>query len=302
MIIVIVDCILGLLWTLKTIGVGTAILWLRKNGVKYRREAYKVCGDWKERRMQLIDALEAAGGGKVIPCGVNEFKLKRAIWRARPGHKGATTVALRVIDGFLYRGQYMAMYTLAWLYASTAILPPRNHFDLHLDILTWVAFASLIETIALVVEALLATLILQNYAHFFRLRWSRESQRLEEFKMFGIRVFRVWIGGASVFYIWQLHWSVLSGPALEDVRAGSPGACIKFLLQCFYFVAVAMSTVGFGDIAPRNGLGQLAMFFLVFASFSWITLAFAVVSTIRSNGFGDRTTDETAGTVPGAPE
>lgn len=72
MIYIIVDTIVAIVWTLKSVSVISAILWLRRHGEEYKERAAQEPRrrDWRERRLALIDAMEASGGGRVPPFGL----------------------------------------------------------------------------------------------------------------------------------------------------------------------------------------------------------------------------------------
>jgi len=190
-----------------------------------------------------------------------------------------------VVDKFIYRGDSMALATAVWAYVHTAVLAPHDN-DLYQFALPAVAFLSLLVTFLLATETLAGALRFDNYGYYFQLRWHKgRVNRDESIRWFGLRLFRVWIAGATTLYLWQVQWSILTGGALHETVSGewhgSLWDCLILYLQCFYFVGITMATVGFGDIIPSQGWGQLAAGTIVLSSFYWVTVIFAAFGNRR---------------------
>jgi|tagenome__1003787_1003787.scaffolds.fasta_scaffold20812091_2 hypothetical protein len=185
-------------------------------------------------------------------------------------------------DRILYRGHYLGLITLAWTFLTTGLLPPSGRLGLHIQFLSFTTFVALIETLLLAGETLLAVLMLGDYSYSFQLNWKPGlTRRMAELKWFTLRLYRVWLAGVTTIYVWHLHWRVLTGPVLIPAAVGFPGSCLRLALQCGYFTEVTMATVGFGDIQPANGLGQLVTFVIILCSFCWVTVTFAAIVTVR---------------------
>ncbi len=126
-----------------------------------------------------------------------------------------------------------------------------------------------------------------------------------------LRVFRVfkmahWLGQANyllsalkssstkilVFLLTVLLINVVVGSTMYVIEGAEAGYDSMF--RGVYWSIVTMSTVGFGDIAPQTGLGQVLAGALMILGYSVIAVPTGIVSAEMASGSGGRGTGRSA--------
>lgn len=95
-----------------------------------------------------------------------------------------------------------------------------------------------------------------------------------------------------------LWWSERGSDAINDKYV--PG-----IFESFWCVITTMTTVGYGDIAPRKWLGRTAAFIMMLTGiglFGWIVGEFAALTTVRSLAAGISSPEDLRGKVVATAE
>lgn len=260
--------ILGLLRWCTTAG---AIHWLRRRGGSYRTELRKYApGDLTGRKLRQI--VEACDGGRVLPWGVLEYKLH---------NRGK---ALRFFACWVYR--------LPTLTASALIayLCVRHVLVVDCSNVAW-SLAATCYQIAVVlsaIEGIYSYVGIGGYRRYYHvgIRLRDEETPDAGDSLYELEVI-VPLGISAVaanllaFCVAQNTWRAFACQIALNVRNVG-----ELLLQGTYFVITSMSTVGYGDIVPRNLWAQVIAVLIHLQSLSLIIGLFATLISfgVRTDG------------------
>ena len=146
--------------------------------------------------------------------------------------------------------------------------------------LIWFAAAlPLLGNAALAFEFVYSNAVLGGYAVPFHGSSPHGAPRvLVELDIFLKRVGTALVGGATLSYV-----AVLDHGGLIGVAPTTHGPTLwaelinraEIYFQCWYFTVTSFTTVGFGDISPKNIVGQGTALLIMLQSFCLIVLVFA---------------------------
>lgn len=270
--------ILLFIWILKLMAICNAIRWLHHDGTSYK--------EYIEEHSPILDneydqAFEACNGNK-LPFGIKDYKLRRFAKRIE-GIKAVTFIA-RFFQAWLFRFNWLIGVTAFYLFFVGWLIPPSRvptSFTLYL-----LALLALGSNIPLSIEAIYAYSTLESYAVSFHMQ-SREKKGLSgDLLLFIKRVLTTVISGATACYVAYIRHDALAG----HITPPEPGDLynqLKIYLQCVYFTATTFATVGYGDIYPNNGMGQLIAFLVEIQSFALVVIVFASLLASRSQQKSD---------------
>jgi hypothetical protein len=285
--------ITGILLTsaiLKLTAILNAIRWLLNHGRNYRDKYLNK--QLPSTRAQYYRALKRCQG-KFFPFGFKDFELHRYIEKTGR-YRGLQHICLplaRLSQAVLLRFNRLTLVATIYLLISSDLIGIK-WFDWpltgeqHLDVSIILVLIILITNIFLSVEAIHSYAILGSYAISFHLlsperdRWSGGTLILVELKVFVQRVVSTICAGSIACYVTHLQFRVLTGSIVEPTAFDLLNR-LKILLQCIYFTVTTFATVGYGDIQPKNGLGQLVAFLIIAQSFALVIIVFASLLSSR---------------------
>lgn len=277
----IVTLILIVVWLLKVLAIFNAILWLNRKGVSYRQHLAIVQPTLPAQYYQVFEKLN----GDFFPFGIKDFRLRQFAER-NEGYK-VLTYGARFFQAWLFRYNRLILITSLYLFIIgglvdldrvSLLLSSESHSrDLYL-----LAIIALWSNFLLSIEIIYSYATLKSYAMFHMHPHKEEGPlSISELKIFVWRILTTVVAGATAAYVAYLKYNALSG----QITGREPGGLynrLKIYFQCIYFIATTFVTVGYGDIIPVNGKGQLIAFLIEIQSFSLVVIVFAALIASRS--------------------
>lgn len=274
----------------KLVAIVNAIRWLAKHGIEYRKLIERLDNTGGPLRPQDFDAASASFRGHFFPYGLKEYKLRETISRLQNGPRFHRIVAifLALYYRLLVQYHYLAFLTTSYLIilpGAHALLTERALTSFHAGLGYTLSLLLVAMNIAIEIEAILGYAMLGNYGRYFhmlttrRLRLAAGSPFLVEIGIAAAISLVMLVSGAGACYVAYILFEGFGGTGLLAYDAHEPFNWAAVYLQCVYFALTTLTTVGYGDIAPRNGFGQLTTSLLLVQNFIFLVI---VVSTIFS--------------------
>jgi len=267
-----ITLILLLIWILKMVAIFNAIRWLHHFGKSYRQYI-------KDKSLVLQDdyyqAFESCNG-EIFPFGIKDYKLRRF-----------KTHIARLFQAWLFRFNSLTgvtafyLFFVGWLIALNRVPTSFSEDYLHLA-LYLLALCALGSNFLLSIEAIYAYSTLENYAVSFHMQRPEKKGLSSDLLLFTTRILTTVIAGATASYVAYIKYNALWGEHMTPHEPGGLCNRLKIYLQCIYFTTTTFATVGYGDIIPRNGKGQLIAFLIEIQSFTLVIIVFA--SLLASRG------------------
>lgn len=273
----IITLFLFFVWTLKLIATFRAILWIRKHGETYRKELEKKPELTKSDNYKLF----ADCSGKFIPFGVKDFRLRQCAERTEK--KTIKTYAAWVFQKVFFRLNRLIALTSVYLFlaASSTYLDRFIFFkEWHDWLLYPLAVVVLIINFLPFIEAIYSYAILGSYAVSFHMQTS-DVTLLSELRVFIWKVVATVGSGATAFYVAYIKYGALRGDVGSIYKFNSSDwyNSLRIYGQCVYLTVTTFATVGYGDIVPQYGKGQLIAFLVEAQSFFLIIVVFSALTT-----------------------
>lgn len=268
--------ILLIVLIMKLLAIFNAIRWLNRNGVSYGQH---LAQHPPKSQADYYLAFEECNG-KFFPFGIKDFRLRRYIEQGK-GNK-VLTYGSCFFQEYLFRFNRLIVVIILYLFIMGGLIPldqvtvfiSENFHSFGLYLLAVIALGS---NFFLSIEAIYSYAILESYAGLFHMQTVKEGRSLlSDLGIFVWRVLTTVGAGATAFYIAYIKYDALSG---HIILRGQDGLWnrLKIYLQCVYFTTTTFATVGYGDIIPQNGKGQLIAFLVEIQSFSLVAIVIAIV-------------------------
>jgi hypothetical protein len=116
---------------------------------------------------------------------------------------------------------------------------------------------------------------------FHRLSAKKENSLLLEIRVVITRIITTVLSGAFAAYVTYIAFDGLEGKALVAAPPATLLNVLELLLQMVYWATTTFSTVGYGDISPANGLGQLVAFLIEVQALAVLGIVFASLFASR---------------------
>ncbi|MDH3250426.1 MAG: ion transporter [Acidimicrobiia bacterium] len=113
--------------------------------------------------------------------------------------------------------------------------------------------------------------LLRVFRVFKMARWLSEANYL-------VRALRSSSRKIVVFLVTVVLLNIIVGSSMYLIEGGLPGSDFDSMFRGVYWSIVTMSTVGFGDIAPQTGVGQVLAAVLMITGYSVIAVPTGIVS------------------------
>lgn len=261
----IVTLLLSCILITKIAAITQAIFWIRDKG-KEHAELIKAIlkkqgtqyGQNFANASMFVASFEATDGLRVLPFGVKDFMLLRC---ENNNPKRAKRIVARITRTYIFHGATLMWFTTGWVFFVTAFPVAKQSqlitMEYHLLALYFLSILPIWSVLLLTMEAIYAYGKMRSYAWAFHMNPRSENVFFDELRQFIRLVVRVMVSGATASYISTIAFQGLTGEALVTANMGDPISCFELLLQCIYFVLTTIVTVGYGDISPNNGYGQL---------------------------------------------
>lgn len=288
----IVTYFLGIVWLLKISAIIQAIAWVRKNGARHREQIDQnikitgtIMGTEANYEEAFFKVFEECGGKKIFPFGIRDYQLLKFI-RKHP--TGIRRVLAQFISKVLFDSANLVWATALWALLLTAA-PWASQGNLvlsyedHLRVLYILTLFPLATVFTLCIESVYAYARMKSYAWAFYMHRPSGDTFFDELRPFTFLVIRAIFSSATAAYVAELSSNGLGGTALVDAKIGDPLSCIELFVQCIYFAITTIATVGYGDIVPENGWGQMVAFLTMVVGFSLLTLVLASISVASSS-------------------
>lgn len=287
----IVTLLLAFILIAKIAAITQAIFWIRDKGREHTefvkanlKEQGTLSGQTCATSSVFVASFEATDGVRVLPFGVKDFMLLRC---ENNESKRINRFVARITRNYIFHGATLMWVTTGWVFFVTAfpvveqgkLIKP----EYHLLALYFLSLLPIWSVLLLTVEAIYAYGKMRSYAWAFHMNPRSENVFFDELRPFIRLVVRVIMSGATASYISTIVFQGLTGKALVKATMGDIVSCFKLFLQCIYFVLTTIVTVGYGDISPNNGWGQLVAFLIMMCGFSLITLVLASIA-VHSSG------------------
>lgn len=279
-----IACILLFTWILKLLAICNAIRWLGSDGRLYRELVEKQHPTSQDGYDKAIEECN----GKKSPFGIKDYRLRKFSKRV-DGYKALTYLA-RFYQAWLFRFNRLIGVTSIYLFITSWLIPTKqvagsSCTNCYSSYLYWLAVISLGANFLLSIEALYSYAILGSYAVSYHMQAPKEKGLSNELELFVFRVFTTILAGATAVHVAYIKCNAISGKITSYQLSGSASNlwnCVIIYLQCAYFTVTTFTTVGYGDILPENGAGQLLAFFVEIQSVSLIAIVFASLLASRS--------------------
>ena len=277
---------------LKIVGIINAIRWMSKKGRNYVAQLKKVSPQSPEDYYNLFHQ----NNGGFFPFGFKDYLLRRYLLTlySRPSYLILIRFPIKLFQKYLYRFERLSIiitvycFLVAPLYKSGLIIPMLSH-EISCLILFMLTIIFIFANLILSVEAIYSYGILGGYATTFHMisseksSWSGGSQFLLEISVLLGKLTTTLLAGASAFYVSHIYYGALTGKIATYSELSFKSALTIFL-QSVYFSITTLLTIGYGDIQPSNGIGQLVSFLVQLQSFALLGLVLTSVSALASKG------------------
>ena len=282
----IVTLILLAVVLLKIVSIVQAIRWLGCSGHEYAKlRSHSPPGSEED----YFVAFERSSG-KHFPFGVKDYLLRRYIsdGSKSTGIRHAAACVASIFQKSLYRFERLTLIVGFW--AVVMVTVQYNTYWLksivsHNALLYILTSAVLATNILLSVEAVFSYAILGGYATPFHMLGSPRSTRLLlELGVVIGKIVTTIFSGAVTAYVVYLAFDGLQGATLDVPPPANAMKAIVLFLQMVYWVTTTFSTVGYGDITPSNGYGQLVAFLIEVQAFAVLGIVFASLFTAKDAG------------------
>jgi hypothetical protein len=260
---------------LKIASMAQAIRWMMRAPEPYI--------EWRRKNPtpsaeQWWAALES-NGGRSFPFGIKDYQLRRYIALSNSSHGVRRAVGRVTLLLSLYLYRFHRLNVIAFGWAAIAIWikawllwSPLTHEAL-LFVMTIVL---LIGNVVMSAEAIVSHAVMRGYGTAFHMLPHRSKPPLlVELGTLSLALAMSIMSGAAAAYVGCIAFNALSGPALIAPPVATVSAAGGLLLQCVYWVTTTLATVGYGDIVPHNGYGQLVAFVLETQAFALVGLGVA---------------------------
>jgi hypothetical protein len=264
----------------KVIAIWNAVRWLKYKGAPYAEAS----GGLEITSSPDLARFEA----DFFPFGLKDFRLHRYISQNDGLRRGLARLFQSVFFRFgrLSKILCVTVCCLASAFSWNATL--RGALGVRGRMLLLCAAAlPLVANALLGVEFIYSNAVLGGYAGPFHGEKGRgEPKRLVELKRFVSQVAAALYTGASLTYVAYIDHAAFAGqiaPVVDGLRFWDTLANrATIYLQCSYFSATTFTTVGYGDIAPANPVGQATAFLIMVQSFCLVVMVFASLMSIMS--------------------
>jgi hypothetical protein len=274
----------------KIVAIVSAIRWIGKHGAEYRRFVDQLEKTKGSVRTEDFDAARDSCHADFFPYGLKEFRLRQGISRLRGGPRLQRIAG--VLLAFYYRFLVQYHY-LGFLITGYLILLPGMHLAVtgspitafHAGSAYVLSLLLLAMNMAIEVEVILGYATLGGYGRYFhmltteRMRLAAGSPFLVEVGIAAAMSLVMLVTGAGACSVAYVLLDGFGGEGLLKYNACQPVNWGAIYLQCVYFALTTLTTVGYGDIAPRNGFGQLTTALIMLQNFIFLAL---VITTIVS--------------------
>jgi hypothetical protein len=124
-------------------------------------------------------------------------------------------------------------------------------------------------------EAVLSYAILGGYAAPFHMLSTKHRNRLLlELGVVTGKILTTIFSGAAAGYVAWVAFGGLRGDALVTQPTANALHAVGGFLQMVYWATTTFVTVGYGDISPANGCGQLVAFLIEVQAFAVLGIVF----------------------------
>ncbi|MDY6793496.1 MAG: potassium channel family protein, partial [Thermodesulfobacteriota bacterium] len=260
---------------------------LANNGENYTIERRSDNDTSQQRFYELFEK----HNGAFFPFGFKDYRLRRLIDRLDSGRiwRKARSIPFKIFQSFLYRFERLTFVITIYCAIVTPICKMeivQSYFGYytHCVLLAIMAIMLVIMNILLSVEAVYSYGVLGSYATAFHMmsaeteKWAGGSNFLLELRVLVGKVITTIVAGATAFYVSHVSYITLGGN-ISTFESEKPISAIVVYLQSMYFSLTTLLTVGYGDINPKPGLGQLVSFLVQLQSFALLGI---VLTTIAS--------------------
>ncbi|MBI3247379.1 MAG: two pore domain potassium channel family protein [Deltaproteobacteria bacterium] len=280
----VVSLILLVVALLKIVSIVQAIRWLRSWGRCYAGHLHH---NPPPDEPAYYAAFEQCGG-RHFPFGVKDYRLRRYIGLGRDarGFQRAGVGIASLFQATLYRYERLAGLVGLWAVVMTSVRHDAQLLTspaVHSTLLYTLTNVVLGTNALLSVEAVFSYAILGGYATSFHMLSPRAgaSRLLLELRVAMGRVVTTVFSGAVAAYVAYIAFGALEGKALVARPIQNAWEATQAFLQMLYWAMTTFATVGYGDIIPSNGYGQLVAFLIEVQTFAVLAIVFASLFTSR---------------------
>lgn len=293
-------------WIKKFVAIWKAIRWLRNHGKSFKDRLDTELPVSQSDYQKLFEACN----GDFWPHGVKDFKLTQNL----ESIKGSKPVCYRIkwlYKNLFFRFNRLIVVTSVYLFFAAGFLDLKQPVvfltaETHSFLLYLLAVIALATNFLPFIEAVYSYAILGSYAVSFHMQTPDKDGRdnrkcwlsrlrsfifgrihrtslLSELRVFIFKVLATVGAGATAFYIAHINYYAYQGNTLINPNQSDLWSRIKMYWQGVYFTATTFATVGYGDIEPANGKGQLISFLVEAQAFSLVIIVFAALIAFRTD-------------------
>lgn len=262
---------------LKIVSVTQAIGWLWSRGKDY---ADRLRRSPPRKESDYYDALDESGG-RHFPFGVKDYRLRNyiALGGKAWGLRRVTPWIASVFQATVYRFERFAFLVGLWAVITVSVGHHALWFTSSAthNLLLYALTTIVLGTNSLLsAEAVFSYTILGGYATPFHMLLPRNGNRLLlELRVVTGKIVTTIFSGAVAAYVAYAAFAGLEGRALVTTPTASVLDTVGAFLQMVYWATTTFATVGYGDISPANGYGQLVAFLIEVQAFAVLGIVFA---------------------------
>ena len=277
----------------KTIAYISTIVWFAKKGDDYSKHFKKERGRkgnlTEEDTFEIFDTLQ----GGFFPFGIRDYKLRRLIigWQRKPLLIKISSRILFTLHKYLFQFQYLIPICVLVVFTTSSLLGPKSGCIRYSILLLQISM--LVMNLLLLGDLIVGYHYMGSYAPHLEVKiagFVATKSLLENIKPLSegakemLTVGSVYIltllNASSSVYVATVLFQGFDGAAMEKylgIHLVNFVNWIAIFLQCIYFTFTTFTTVGYGDILPRNGIGQLIAFLIEMEGIGCLVLVFPLL-------------------------